>query len=109
MLRHPRPLLEIYRQHGRLGANLAKRGILPIPRIAFSDREKGVCEALEDYCRGLDDRLGSRRNSARAQSLGFYLSFLRLRFASSLYAIGQTLRRRRERVDATRRGLGATR
>jgi superfamily II DNA or RNA helicase len=104
-LRNTRPLLEIYRQQGRLGANLAKREILPIPRTVFSVQEKIVYEALEDYCKELTERLGNRRNSARAQSLGFYLSFLRLRFASSLFAIGETLRRRRERVEATRRGL----
>ena len=34
-------------------------------------------------------------------STGFYLSFLRRRFASSLWAIAETLRRRRERVAAT--------
>jgi superfamily II DNA or RNA helicase len=106
MLRHTRSLLEIYQQHGRLGANLARREILPIPRIAFSQQEKAVYEALEDYCEGLAERLGGRRNnSARAQSLGFYLSFLRLRFASSLYAIRETLRRRRDRVEATSRAL----
>src|SRR5207248_7522169 len=32
MLRHTRPLLEIYRNEGQLGANLAQRHILPIPR-----------------------------------------------------------------------------
>ena len=105
MLRNTRPLLEIYRQEGRLGANLAKREILPIPRMVFSVQEKIVYEALEDYCKGLTEQLGNRRNSARAQSLGFYLSFLRLRFASSLFAISETLRRRRERVEATRRAL----
>jgi SNF2 family DNA or RNA helicase len=35
----------------------------------------------------------------------FLASFLRLRFASSLYAIRQTLGRRRERVEATSRAL----
>jgi superfamily II DNA/RNA helicase len=34
-------------------------------------------------------------------STGFYLSFLRRRFASSLHAIGETLRRRRDRVRGT--------
>jgi hypothetical protein len=105
MLRHTRPLLEIYRERGRLGANLPRREILPISRIVFNERERTVYEALEDYCKGLAERLGNQRSAARSQSLGFYLSFLRLRFASSLYAIGQTLRRRRERVEVTRRAL----
>jgi len=105
MLRHTRPLLEIYRERGRLGANLPKREILPIQRIVFSQHEKAVYEALEVYCKGLAERLGNTRSAARSQSLNFYLSFLRLRFSSSLYAIGATLRRRRERVEATRRVL----
>jgi hypothetical protein len=105
MLRHTPPLLEIYRERGRLGANLPEREILLIPRIVFSQDETAVYEALEDYCKGLAEHLGNRRSAARTQSLGLYLSFLRLRFASSLYAIRQTLVRRRERVDATRRAL----
>ena len=105
MLRHTRPLLEIYRERGRLNANLARREILPIGRIVFSEQERAVYGALEEYCKGLAERPGNQRNAARTQSLGFYLSFLRLRFASSLYAIGQTLRRRRERVEMTRRAL----
>jgi hypothetical protein len=105
MLRHTRPLVEIYRDRGRLGANLPQREILALPRIVLNQQEKAVYEALEDYCRGLAEHLGNRRSAARSQSLGFYLTFLRLRFASSLYAIGQTLRRRRERVELTRRAL----
>jgi superfamily II DNA or RNA helicase len=105
MLRHTRPLLEIYRANGRLGANLARREILKIERIVFSTQEKEAYEGLEAYCKGLADRLGNRRSAARSQSLGFYLSFLRLRFASSLHAIGETLRRRRDRVEATRNAL----
>ncbi len=101
MLRHSRPLLEIYRERGRLTDNLAQREILPIPRIVFTDNERAVYDELENYCKGLAEKLGGRRNSTRAQSLGFYLSFLRLRFASSLYAIGETLRRRRIRVQHT--------
>jgi hypothetical protein len=37
MLRHSRPLLEIYRESGRLADNLPRREILPIPRIIFTD------------------------------------------------------------------------
>jgi hypothetical protein len=104
-MRHTRPLLEIYRQRGRLGANLAERKILPVPRIVFTEQEQAAYVALDKYCKGLAERLGARNNLARAQSLGFYLSFLRLRFASSLYAVRETLRRRRERVEATRRAI----
>jgi superfamily II DNA or RNA helicase len=105
MLRHSRPLLEIYRERGRLTDNLARREILQIPPIVFTDAERAVYDELENYCQGLAEKLGGRRNSSRAQSLGFYLSFLRLRFASSLYAIGETLRRRRIRVEQTQLAL----
>jgi superfamily II DNA or RNA helicase len=105
MMRHTRPLLEIYRKHERLSANLAEREILPIPRIVFTSQEQAAYDALEEYCKGLAERLGGRGNSARAQSVGFYLSFLRLRFASSLFAIRETLRRRRERVEATQHAI----
>jgi hypothetical protein len=75
MLRHTRPLLEIYRERGRLGANLPKREILTMPRIVFSQDETAVHEALENYCKGLAEHLGNRRSAARTQSLGFYLRF----------------------------------
>jgi hypothetical protein len=40
ILRHTRPLLEIYRQQGRLQDNLARRHIRPIPRIVFTQQER---------------------------------------------------------------------
>ena len=52
MLRHTRPLLEIYRQQGQLQDNLARRHILPIPRIVFTEQERQAYEQLEAYCRG---------------------------------------------------------
>jgi superfamily II DNA or RNA helicase len=105
MLRHTRPLMEIYRERGRLDSNFPRRVILPIHCVVFNQEEKTVYDALGDYCKGLAERLGRRGNNARRQSLNFYLSFLRLRFASSLYGIGQTLRRRRDRVAVTRQAL----
>jgi SNF2-related domain len=53
MLRHTRPLLEIYRAQGQLQDNLARRHILPMPRIVFADQERRAYEQLETYCRGL--------------------------------------------------------
>lgn len=100
MMRHTRDLLNIYRAKGRLQQNLARRRILPLRSITFSEKERRLYEQLEEYCKGLSDRL-SDTNGASGKMLQFYLSFLRLRFASSLYAIEQTLRRRLARVRAT--------
>jgi hypothetical protein len=102
MLRHTRSLLEIYRDHGKLTANLAEREILPLRRITFNDQERRVYGALERYCRGLAQCLSeTARNGRGRAAIGFYLSFLRLRFASSLYAVRETLKRRFARVEAT--------
>ncbi len=102
MLRHTRPLLEIYRENGRLEANLARREILPVPSLVLSGLEKEVYHALEDYCRALTRKLASNsRDRKWRTSLGFYLSFLRLRLASSTFAIRETIKRRLEKVRAT--------
>lgn len=102
MLRHTRPLLEIYRKKGKLGANLAKRKILPVPRITFTSQEKRAYNELETYCKDLTSQIAAHSDGGHVpNSLGLLLSFLRLRFASSLFAIRETLRRRKERVIAT--------
>ena len=102
MLRHTRPLLEIYREKGQLGANLAERIILPVPRIIMTTLEKKAYDELESYCTDLTSQIASHAGGkVLPSSLGFLLSFLRLRFASSLFAIRETLRRRRDRVNAT--------
>jgi hypothetical protein len=101
MLRHTRRLLEIYRQNGRLGANLARREILPVPRIVFNDQERRSYDQLESYCQGLAEQVAAHTSSRNRAAVGFLLSFLRLRFASSLFAARETLRRRRDRVQAT--------
>ena len=102
MLRHTRSLLDIYRQEGQLAANLAQRHILPLAAIAFTGQEQRVYQRLERYCTGLARRLtANSADSNQRAAVGFYLSFLRLRFASSLYAIRETLRRRRGKVSVT--------
>jgi hypothetical protein len=101
MLRHTRPLLEIYRKNGRLGANLARRRILPVPRIVFNEQERRSYDKLEAYCQGLAQQVAAHASSRNRSAVGFLLSFLRLRFASSLFAARETLRRRRDRVQAT--------
>ena len=104
MLRHTRSLLEIYRASGRLGANLAKREILPVPRITLTGLEKTAYDELETYCRDLTRQIEAHsQGSAWKTSVGFYLSFLRLRMASSTFSLKETLKRRKDRVVATRR------
>ena len=106
MLRHTRDLLHLYQASGKLDANLAERHVRSLDPINFSPTEKRVYGALEEYCRDLDTRVrasASQNDQRRIASVGFYLSFLRLRFASSLHAIQRTLERRIEKVTATLR------
>ncbi|WP_258358689.1 helicase-related protein [Moorella sulfitireducens] len=103
MLRHTRPLLEIYRDRGRLQQNLPRRHILSLPRIEFTPLEQRIYDELEKYCNGLNEQIKAHGDRQAQQMLSFLLSFLRLRFASSLYALRQTLQRRLARVEATLR------
>ena len=107
MLRHTRRLLEIYREKGMLQANLPERVVLPVPRIVMNTEEKRAYDELEDYCRDLAAQIAAyAQDPGWKTSLGFYLSFLRLRFASSLYAIRETIRRRRQKVTAALSQMG---
>jgi hypothetical protein len=102
MLRHTRPLLELYQEKGLLSDTLARREIVRMPTIVMTPLEKKAYDELEAYCVDLSAKIASCADGKKAPtSLGFLLSFLRLRFASSLFAIRETLRRRRERVIAT--------
>jgi hypothetical protein len=101
MLRHTRKLLEIYRERGKLEGMLADRKVLPLQGSRFTEQEREVYDQLEIYCKGLAQQLAGRQRMRGRSAIGFYLSFLRLRFASSLYAIRETIRRRIERVEAT--------
>jgi len=102
MLRHTRSLLEIYKERGQLQARLARRTIHPIPRIVFTPLEQQAYDELEDFCAGLAEQIQQHADEEFSQNnLKFLLSLLRLRFASSLFAIRETIRRRRERVIAT--------
>jgi hypothetical protein len=111
MLRHTRALLELYREHGMLRANLARREVLPLDPVAFTPQERHVYDQLEGYCAGLTARLGqagaagSGAGKRAAFALGMMLSFLRLRFASSLFAARESLRRRKDKVEATLKHL----
>jgi len=104
MLRHGRELLEIYREKDQLDDNLARRNISAMPRIVLTGLEKQAYDALESYCKDLTDKISDNVVGKKwKDSLGLYLSFLRLRLASSLFAIRETLKRRREKVIETLR------
>ena len=92
-----------------LSANLAKREILPMPKIVMNAQEKRAYNELEDYCHELSVQISAHSDdSGWRSSLGFFLNFLRLRFASSLYAIRETVRRRREKVISALSQIGET-
>ncbi len=102
MLRHTRPLLELYQEKNLLEETLARREILPVPPIVMTSLERQAYDELEAYCLDLTSKIASCADGKKVPtSLGFLLSFLRLRFASSLFAIRETIRRRYERVMAT--------
>ncbi|TEB09085.1 helicase-related protein [Pelotomaculum propionicicum] len=103
MLRHNRRLLEIYRDNGQLQQNLASRHIQRMPTIKFTPLEQHIYDQLEDYCQGLARQIRARGDSQARQMISFLLSFLRLRFASSLYAFRETLQNRLRKVEATLR------
>ena len=101
MLRHTRPLLELYKERGALNQNLAKREVLAIPQIKFTDEEQEAYRQLNAYCEELSQQIARHDDERSTYNVGFYKSFVRLRFASSFNAITQTVRRRVERVQAT--------
>lgn len=101
MMRHTRELLEIYRENGQLKQNLARRHVMPLEKIVFSPAERRIYDQLDEYCKGLNEQMSANASARARNMMQFFLSFLRLRFASSLYAIQQTLKRRLERVEAT--------
>src|SRR5262249_34236520 len=70
MLRHTRRLLEIYRENGRLGANLARRQILPVPRIVFNDQENRAYDQLEAYCQGLAEQVAAHASRRHPPAVG---------------------------------------
>ncbi len=101
MMRHNRALLRVYQQHGKLNANLARRHVLPMRRIQYTAQEREAYDALQSYSQELSQQIAAANDQQMRVSTGFYLSFLQRRFASSLHAIGETLRRRHERVRTT--------
>jgi len=80
-------------------------------RIAYtvpyklSDPEAQLYKAVTDYVRGEFNRAEALQNDKRAGTVGFALTILQRRLASSPEAIYQSLRRRRERLESRLREL----
>ena len=68
----------------------------------LSDDEGRLYAAVTDYVRGEFNRADALANARRAGTVGFALTMLQRRLASSPEAIQQSLRRRRERLEARR-------
>ena len=74
-------------------------------RIAYtvpyklSEAEAGLYKAVTDYVREEFNRAEALQNDKRAGTVGFALTILQRRLASSPEAIFQSLRRRRERLE----------
>ncbi len=80
-------------------------------RIAYtvpfklSDPEAQLYKAVTDYVREEFNRVEALQNDKRAGTVGFALTILQRRLASSPEAIYQSLRRRRERLESRLREL----
>jgi SNF2 family DNA or RNA helicase len=80
-------------------------------RIAYtvpyklSDAEATLYRAVTDYVREEFNRAEALENDKRAGTVGFALTILQRRLASSPEAIYQSLRRRRERLESRLREL----
>ena len=93
--------------------NLIKFDATPLfpERIAYtvpyrlSDAEARLYAAVTDYVREEFNRAEALENDRRAGTVGFALTILQRRLASSPAAIHQSLRRRRERLESRLREL----
>ena len=65
----------------------------------FSDAEAALYKSVTDYVRDEFNRADSLENEGRKGTVGFALTILQRRLASSPEAILQSLRRRRERLE----------
>ena len=105
MLRHNRKLLRQYQDAGLLKENLAFREVFP-RIIELQGIEREVYDELQTYCGELSQNIGANQDDSQARAaVGFYLSFLRLRFASSFPALRLSLRRRLEKIERTLRKM----
>ncbi len=101
MLRHTRSLLRAYQREGLLNANLAWREVQPAI-ISLSGVEREVYDKLQEYCADLASQMAANMEEGKQRAaIGFYLSFLRLRYASSFHALRCSLGRRLDKIQQT--------
>lgn len=101
MLRHTRSLLRTYQREGLLNATLAWRKVTP-RIIPLSGIERTVYDQLQEYCADLAEHIAANMEEGRQRAaIGFYLSFLRLRYASSFHALSCSLERRLIKIQQT--------
>ncbi len=74
-------------------------------RYRLSDAEAALHKAMTEYVREECNRAEALQNEKRAGTVGFALTILQRRLASSPEAIYQSLRRRREKLEARLREL----
>src|SRR5690606_34353236 len=71
----------------------------------LSEAEAHLYKSVTDYVREEFNRADALQNEKRAGTVGFALTILQRRLASSPEAIYQSLRRRRERLESRQRVL----
>jgi hypothetical protein len=77
----------------------------PTRSLQALDPEAALYKAVTDYVREEFNRAEALENDKRAGTVGFALTILQRRLASSPEAIYQSLRRRRERLESRLREL----
>lgn len=70
--------------------------------MPLEGQERSLYDQLQSYCEELASRIAANLDDGRQRAaIGFYLSFLRLRFASSFHALQRSLERRLEKIERT--------
>jgi hypothetical protein len=93
--------LRVYQREGLLNAKLAWRHITPAI-IALKPEEQQAYDQLQTYCEQLAGYIAANMEEGQQRAaIGFYLSFLRLRYASSFHALRCSLERRLEKIKQT--------
>ncbi len=87
------------------GTPLFPERIAHTVRYRLSAEEAHLYKSVTDYVRGEFNRAEALENDKRAGTVGFALTILQRRLASSPEAIYQSLRRRRERLESRLREL----
>jgi SNF2 family DNA or RNA helicase len=82
------------------GTPLFPQRIATTVPYTLSDAETALYKAVSDYVREEFNRAEAMQNDKRAGTVGFALTILQRRLASSPEAIYQSLRRRRERLES---------